>query len=88
MNGQVEIQLQAVDGVHHLSGEAWRGLLVRCRPVGGRRWPVRFIVIGADGQSLLDLIVAAVTVAQVADERFDGGQIELDLNTAAGAAAA
>lgn len=82
MNGQVEIQLQAAEGTHHVTGEPWRGLLVRCRPVGSRR-PVRFIVVGADGQSLLDLIVAAVTVVNRHADAPGGETKQLELGSAA-----
>jgi hypothetical protein len=64
VNGQIEILIEADDGVFLDDGERWQGLRVRYRAAGERRW-AKFIVVGAPGQSLRDLLGAAIaTVAR------------------------
>jgi hypothetical protein len=85
VTGQVEIQVEADGGVIVETGERWDGLLIRYRAAGGRRW-AKFIVVASPGQSLRDLLVAAIAVVERADAHFDGravqGSIQLELGGA------
>jgi hypothetical protein len=89
VTGQVEILIDADGGAFLDNGEVWRGLRVSYRSVGARRW-ARFIVVAAPGQSLLDLLGAAIAVVARADATGIGAtrarneQLRLD---SAGAAA-
>jgi hypothetical protein len=64
--GQVEILIDADGGVFLDTGDRWEGLRVRYRTVGERRW-AKFILVGAEGQSLRDLLDAAVAVVARSD---------------------
>lgn len=71
MTGQVEIVIEADGGVFPESGKRWDGLVVRYRAGGTRRW-AKFIVVGAPGQSLRDLVSAAIEVVGRSESKFDG----------------
>jgi hypothetical protein len=83
VTGKVEIVVAADGGVFLEGGGGWQGLQVRYRSVGARRW-AKFIVIGAPGQSLLDLLGAAIVVVSLADAagirgtRADREQLQLE----------
>jgi hypothetical protein len=84
VNGYVEIVVNAVDGTRHDDGEPWRGLLVRHRGRGSRRWS-KFIVVGAAGQSLRDLLSAAIATVASTDARPADGEVQLELGRPAAA---
>lgn len=71
MIGQVEILVDAASGVLLQSGQRWQGLRVRYRPDSARRWE-KFNVVGAPGQSLRDLLTAAIFVVSRTGPAGDG----------------
>ena len=76
MTGRVEIVIEADGGVFLDGGDRWDGLRVRYRQAGTRRW-ARFIVVAAPGQSLRDLVSAAVAVVARSDAgQFDGRKVD------------
>jgi hypothetical protein len=86
VTGQVEMLIDGVDGTVLGTGAKFEGLRVRYRQAGTRRWS-KFIVVRAPGQSLLDLLVAAIAVVSHVDAqhdvgKLDGVQITLDLSGA------
>jgi hypothetical protein len=84
VTGKVEILIDAADGAFLETDERWNGLRVRYRELGTRGAWSKFIVVASDGQSLRDLLIAAIAVVQLSDWPFEGGALvgmQLDLES-------
>lgn len=83
--GSVEILIEGAGGTSIDTDASWSGLRVRYRQVGSRSWS-KFIAVGQPGQSLLDLLGAAIAVVSLVDPPKGGRAIvpgtQLELGSA------